>query len=136
MSRRRGGLGSDIADPGLAEDGLRRIAWAERTMPVLGLLRQEYASEAAVRGRSVAACLHVTAETAVLVGLITAGGRRCHLAASNPLSTQDDIAAALAVSPGFSSARGPGSTGRRTTRTCTGPWTARPTWSWTTAATW
>jgi adenosylhomocysteinase len=95
-----GGFGSDIADPGLADDGLRRTAWAERAMPVLGLLRREYASKRPFAGRSIAACLHITAETAVLVGLITAGGGRVHLAASNPLSTQDDIAAALASQPG------------------------------------
>jgi adenosylhomocysteinase len=95
-----GGFESDVADPGLAEGGLARIAWAERAMPVLSLLRQEYASRLPFAGRSVAACLHITAETAVLVGLITAGGGRVHLAASNPLSTQDDIAAALASQPG------------------------------------
>ena len=100
MTDAGGGFGSDIADPGLAEGGLGRIAWAERAMPVLGLLRQEYASKRPFAGRSVAACLHITAETAVLVGLITAGGGRVHLAASNPLSTQDDIAAALASQPG------------------------------------
>ena len=69
-------------------------------MPVLGLLREECASKQPFAGRSIAACLHVTAETAVLVGVITAGGGRVHLAASNPLSTQDDIAAALASQPG------------------------------------
>ena len=98
--RPEGGFGSDIADPGLAADGLARIAWAERAMPVLGLLRREYAAKQPFAGRSVAACLHITAETAVLVGLITAAGGRVHLAASNPLSTQDDIAAALASQPG------------------------------------
>jgi adenosylhomocysteinase len=94
------GFSSDIADAGLAEGGLARIAWAERAMPVLGLLRAEYARKQPFAGRSIAACLHVTAETAVLVSLITAGGGRVHLAASNPLSTQDDIAAALAGQPG------------------------------------
>src|SRR5713101_2858636 len=98
-SGRDGGFGSDIADPGLAEGGLARIAWAERAMPVLGLLRQEYAGKQPFAGRSIAACLHITAETAILAGVITAGGGRVHLAASNPLSTQDDIAAALASRP-------------------------------------
>jgi adenosylhomocysteinase len=97
---RTAGPGSDIADPGLAAAGLARISWAERAMPVLGLLRQEYARQRPFAERSVAACLHVTAETAVLVGLIRAGGGVVHLAASNPLSTQDDIAAALANQPG------------------------------------
>jgi adenosylhomocysteinase len=95
-----GEFGSEVADPELAGDGLARIAWAERAMPVLGLLRQDYAARQPFAGRSLAACLHITAETAVLVGLITAGGGRVHLAASNPLSTQDDIAAALASQPG------------------------------------
>jgi len=91
---------SDIADPGLGVSGVPRIAWARRAMPVLGLLRQEFASSRPFAGRRIAACLHITPETAVLVGLITAGGGQVHLAASNPLSTQDDIAAALASQPG------------------------------------
>jgi adenosylhomocysteinase len=91
---------SDVADPELAEGGRARIVWAERAMPVLGLLRQEYAGKQPFDGHTIAACLHITAETAVLVGLITAGGGQVHLAASNPLSTQDDIAAALAGMPG------------------------------------
>src|SRR6266851_950761 len=99
-SGRNSGFGSDIADPGLAEGGLARIAWAERAMPVLGLLREECASKQPFAGRSIAACLHITAETAILAGVLTAGGGRIHLAASNPLSTQDDIAAALASQPG------------------------------------
>src|SRR5215472_12615341 len=93
-------LASDVADPGLADGGLARIGWAQRSMPVLGLLRQEYARLRPFAGRCVAACLHVTAETAVLVDLITAGGGEVHLAASNPLSTQDDIASELAAMPG------------------------------------
>ena len=97
-----GGFGSEVADPGLAGDGLAKIAWAERAMPVLGLLGQDFASRQPLAGRSVAACLHITAETAVLVRLLVAGGARVHLAASNPLSTQDDIAAALSSQPGVS----------------------------------
>ncbi len=93
-------MNSDIADPGLATSGQARIAWAERAMPVLGLLREEYAARRPFAGRVVAACLHVSAETAVLVAVITAGGGEVRLAASNPLSTQDDIAAALAARAG------------------------------------
>ncbi|HWF80202.1 MAG TPA: adenosylhomocysteinase, partial [Streptosporangiaceae bacterium] len=63
-------------------DGIDRIAWARRAMPVLGLLREEFAAEQPFAGRTIAACLHVTAETAVLVDLITAGGGEVHLAAS------------------------------------------------------
>ncbi|HTS99519.1 MAG TPA: adenosylhomocysteinase [Streptosporangiaceae bacterium] len=91
---------SDVADPGQAAAGLARIGWAERAMPVLGLIRDSFEREQPFAGLVVAACLHVTAETAVLVNLVTAGGGRVHLAASNPLSTQDDIAAALAACPG------------------------------------
>lgn len=81
-------------------DGHDRIAWARRAMPVLGLLRNEFTGSRPFAGRTVAACLHVTPETAVLVDLISAGGGEVHLAASNPLSTQDDIASALASLPG------------------------------------
>jgi adenosylhomocysteinase len=91
---------SDVADPGLALAGQPGIAWAERAMPVLGMLRAAFASELPFAGLTIGCCLHVTAETAVLVRTLTAGGARVHLAASNPLSTQDDIAAALAVEPG------------------------------------
>jgi adenosylhomocysteinase len=69
-------------------------------MPVLGLIRDRFAVDQPLAGLSVAACLHVTAETAVLVDVLRAGGARVHLAASNPLSTQDDVAAALAGWPG------------------------------------
>ena len=93
---------SDIADESLAEAGRARIGWAERGMPVLRLLTERYAGERPFAGLTVAACLHVTAETAGLVGALRAGGARVFLAASNPLSTQDDVAAALAdtVTPG------------------------------------
>jgi adenosylhomocysteinase len=90
---------SDIADPRLAAAGLARIGWAARAMPVLGLIRDRFAVDQPLAGLSVAACLHVTAETAVLVDVLRAGGARVHLAASNPLSTQDDVAAALAGWP-------------------------------------
>jgi adenosylhomocysteinase len=91
---------SDIADPGLALAGQPGIAWAERAMPVLGMVRASFADRLPFAGLTVACCLHVTAETAVLVRALTTGGARVHLAASNPLSTQDDIAAALAAEPG------------------------------------
>jgi len=91
---------SEVADPGQAAAGLARIGWAQRAMPVLGLIRDSFEREQPFAGLAVAACLHVTAETAVLVNVLTSGGARLHLAASNPLSTQDDIAAALAASAG------------------------------------
>jgi adenosylhomocysteinase len=88
----------DIADESLAEAGRARIDWAERGMPVLRLITERYAAGQPFAGLTVAACLHVTAETAGLVGALRAGGARVFLAASNPLSTQDDVAAALAAS--------------------------------------
>ena len=93
-------IASDIADPGLALAGQPGIAWAGRSMPVLRMLQSAFAAEPPFAGLNVAACLHITAETAVLVEALTAGGAQVHLAASNPLSTQDDIAAALAAAPG------------------------------------
>jgi adenosylhomocysteinase len=91
------GLPSDIADSGLAEAGRARIGWAQRGMPVLRLITETFAAERPLAGLRVAACLHVTAETAGLVQALRAAGASVFLAASNPLSTQDDIAAALAA---------------------------------------
>jgi adenosylhomocysteinase len=88
-------VASDIADAELAEQGRRRVDFAERAMPVLALLRSRYARARPLAGIRIAACMHVTAETAVLARTLTAGGAELHLAASNPLSTQDDVAAAL-----------------------------------------
>jgi adenosylhomocysteinase len=88
---------SDITDPGLAEAGRARIDWAQRGMPVLRLITERFAAQRPFAGLTVAACLHVTAETAGLVNALRAGGARVFLAASNPLSTQDDVAAALAA---------------------------------------
>src|ERR1051326_5087769 len=88
---------SDIADEGLAEAGRARIGWAQRGMPVLRLLTERFAGERPLAGLTVGACLHVTAETAALVIALRAAGAAVSLAASNPLSTQDDVAAALAA---------------------------------------
>jgi adenosylhomocysteinase len=88
---------SDITDPGLAEAGRARIEWAQRGMPVLRLIAERFAAQRPFAGLTIAACLHVTAETAGLVNALRAGGARVLLAASNPLSTQDDVAAALAA---------------------------------------
>ena len=95
MSERPPGAPSDIADAGLAGAGLARIGWAQRSMPVLTGIGTVFVREKPLAGHTVAACLHVTAETAVLVQTLRAGGAQVYLAASNPLSTQDDIAAAL-----------------------------------------
>jgi adenosylhomocysteinase len=87
--------------PGPAEVGDARISYAERLMPLLSALAARFAQSQPFAGLSVAACLHVTAETAVLVRALRAGGARVRLAASNPLSTQDDIVAALAAGDGI-----------------------------------
>ncbi len=89
-----------IKDPGLAEAGKLRIEWAERSMPVLRSIRDRFDKEKPLAGVVLAACLHVTTETASLVRALAAGGARVYVCASNPLSTQDDVAAAL-VSEGY-----------------------------------
>jgi len=85
----------DIARPSLAEEGERRLTWAGRRMPVLATIRERFSEEKPLEGLTVAACLHVTAETANLMLALRDAGARPVLCASNPLSTQDDIAAAL-----------------------------------------
>ncbi|MBV8528507.1 MAG: adenosylhomocysteinase, partial [Candidatus Dormibacteraeota bacterium] len=85
----------DIADPGLAPEGERLINWAALQMPVLGLIRERFDKERPLQGLRLGACLHVTTETANLAIALKAGGADVTLCASNPLSTQDPIAAAL-----------------------------------------
>jgi adenosylhomocysteinase len=85
----------DIKEMSLAEGGRRRIDWAEREMPVLRLIRERFAKERPLKGMRIAACLHVTTETANLMSTLHDGGAEVVLTASNPLSTQDDVAAAL-----------------------------------------
>ena len=85
-----------VANPKLVEEGVNRIEWAEREMPVLRQVRARFERERPLKGRRVAACLHVTSETANLMLTLQAGGAEIALCASNPLSTQDDVAAALA----------------------------------------
>ena len=85
----------DIANPALAEEGARRVDWAGRRMQVLATVRERFAKEKPLDGLVVAACLHVTAETANLMLALRDGGAEPLLCASNPLSTQDDVAAAL-----------------------------------------
>lgn len=87
--------GFDIKDPKLAEGGRLRIEWAEREMPVLRSIRERFAKERPLSGVRISACLHVTTETANLMRTLQAGGADVVLTASNPLSTQDDVAAAL-----------------------------------------
>jgi adenosylhomocysteinase len=85
----------DVKDLTLAAEGLRRIQWADRQMPVLAAIRDRFETEQPLSGLRISACLHVTTETANLARTLKAGGADVVLCASNPLSTQDDVAAAL-----------------------------------------
>jgi len=85
----------DVKDPSLASAGKQRIEWAYREMPVMKLIRERFAIEKPLKGIRISACLHVTTETANLVLTLKEGGANIVLCASNPLSTQDDVAAAL-----------------------------------------
>jgi adenosylhomocysteinase len=92
----------DVADLGLVSEGIRRIEWAEREMPVLRLIRERFEREKPLDGLRVGACLHVTTETANLMRTLKAAGAIVTLCASNPLSTKDDVAAALVAEYGIS----------------------------------
>jgi adenosylhomocysteinase len=85
----------DVKDLSLAAEGVTRIEWADRQMPVLSAIRERFEREQPLAGHRIAACLHVTTETANLARTLKAGGADVVLCASNPLSTQDDVAAAL-----------------------------------------
>jgi adenosylhomocysteinase len=95
ISNPQSAIRSDIADPALAPTGEARIEWAESQMPVLRQVRARFERERPLDGVTIAACLHVTPETANLVRTLVAGGAEVALCAANPLSTQDDTAAAL-----------------------------------------
>ena len=92
----------DVKDLKLAAEGKAKIEWADRSMPVLDLIRQRFAKERPLKGVNIAACLHVTTETANLMRTLKAGGATVALCASNPLSTQDYTAAALVKEYGIS----------------------------------
>src|SRR5512147_1337506 len=85
----------DVKEIALAPEGVRRIEWADRQMPVLAAIRERFEREQPLAGYRVSACLHVTTETASLMQTLKAGGAEVVLCASNPLSTQDDVAASL-----------------------------------------
>jgi adenosylhomocysteinase len=91
----------DVKDKGLAEKGKLRIEWAAQSMPVLRSIMERFTIEKPLQGVKIAACLHVTTETAALAQTLKAGGASVRLCASNPLSTQDDVAASLAVHDGL-----------------------------------
>ncbi len=90
----------DVKDVALADEGKRRTEWAERSMPVLRQIRARFAKEQPLKGLKLSACLHVTTETANLMATLRAGGAEIALCASNPLSTQDDVAAHLVIHHG------------------------------------
>lgn len=92
----------DVKDMKLAAKGALRIEWARNNMPVLQLIAERFSKEKPLKGKKVAACLHVTTETAVLMETLKAGGAEIYLCASNPLSTQDDVAASLVKNLGIS----------------------------------
>ena len=87
---------TNIADPGLADSGRARVAWADGQMPVLRSIRERFPADMPLAGRRVAPCPHVPAEPAVLARTLAAGGAEVSLCAANPFSTQDEAAAALA----------------------------------------
>ncbi|HXG42746.1 MAG TPA: adenosylhomocysteinase [Dehalococcoidia bacterium] len=91
----RPALDYDVKDLSLAPEGVRRIEWAAREMPVIGLIRERFARQRPLAGLRISACLHITTETANLALCLREGGAQLALCASNPLSTQDDVAAAL-----------------------------------------
>ena len=95
-------MNHDIKSLDLAAEGKRRIDWANRFMPVLDLIRERFAEEHPLAGLRISACLHVTTETANLMRALKAGGAEVVLCASNPLSTQDDVAASLVAHDGIS----------------------------------
>src|SRR5882724_10033711 len=101
MSTTAKGLNYDIRDINLAPLGKKRIEWAERDMPVLRQIRERFAQEKPLEGIRMIACAHITTETANLARAFKAGGADCVLIASNPLSTQDDVAAALVAEYGI-----------------------------------
>ena len=95
-------MGHDVKDMALAGRGRQRIEWADRNMPVLRSIRERFGRERPLAGQRLAACLHVTTETANLARTLREGGAEVALCASNPLSTQDDVAASLAHDYGIS----------------------------------
>src|SRR5216117_894912 len=101
MSTAMPAIENDIKDISLAAQGKRRIDWAEREMPVLRLIRERFEAEQPLKGVKLVACAHITTETANLARALQAGGAESLLIASNPLSTQDDVAASLVVDCGI-----------------------------------
>src|SRR5712692_3288411 len=93
--------GHDVRDIDLAAAGRKRIEWADHQMPVLRIIRERFAKDRPLKGHRMGACLHITCETANLLRALKAGGAEVIACASNPLSTQDDVAAALVTEYGI-----------------------------------
>src|SRR5206468_8436518 len=96
-----GSMDCDVKDVALAEKGRTRIEWANQEMGVVAQIRERFEKEKPLAGMRIGACLHVTTETANLIRTLVAGGAEVALCASNPLSTQDDVAAALCEDDGI-----------------------------------
>ena len=126
----------DVKDVSLAEEGIRRIEWAAREMPVIALIRKRFAKEKPLKNVRISACLHVTTETANLMLALADGGAQAALCATNPLSTQDDVAAALASSTASPPSPSRARTTRPTISTSTRRWSTSRTSRWMTAPTW
>src|SRR5205807_1127730 len=101
MSTAMPAIEHDIKDISLAPQGNKRINWAEREMPVLRLIRERFGNDQPLKGVRIVACAHITTETANLARALQAGGADTMLIASNPLSTQDDVAACLVADYGI-----------------------------------
>ena len=112
----------DVKDINLADKGRLRVEWARRDMPVLNAIRERFEREKPLAGLRIAACLHVTTETGVLAATLKAGGATVHVCASNPLSTQDDVAAYLAKYEESPPLPSKAKTATPTTATSTRPW--------------
>jgi adenosylhomocysteinase len=117
MTTARTSPAHDVTDLGLAAEGVRRIEWAEREMPVLRLIRERFERDRPLDGLRIGACLHVTTETANLMRTLKAGGAEVVLAASNPLSTRTMSRRPSWPSTGSPSTRGGARTATPTTRT-------------------
>ena len=113
---------ADVADLALADAGRLKIEWADRQMPVLADIRERFERERPLDGWRISACLHVTAETANLMRTLAAGGADAVLCSSNPLSTQDDVAASLVTTSRSRPSRSRARTATRTTATSARRW--------------
>ncbi len=126
----------DVKDMKQAEGGRRRIEWAEREMPVLRMIKERFAKERPLAGVRVSACLHVTTETANLMKTLQVGGADVVLTASNPLSTQDDVAASLVVHNEIPVFAVKGESNAVITSTLPLPWITNRRLPWTMVLTW